>query len=114
MPEFVTLTLGGPRSGKIIINPANIICVTDGLYPPIGCSPVDLRNVRLKEEGVVRVEESMSEIMMELGIDEEFDDEDCSYEPRSLREMAVDAAEGIRNMVKAANKIKLPDKEDEQ
>lgn len=67
MPEFITLTLGGSRSGKIIINPADIICVSDDLYPPLGYAPTDLRNVRLRDEGVVRVEESMDEIMMELG-----------------------------------------------
>lgn len=104
MPEFITLTLGGQRSGKIIINPANIICVTDGLYPPIGYAPVDLRNVRLIDEGVVRVEESMSEIMMELWINEEELADD--YEPRSFREMAQDAAETISKLTEAAKNRK--------
>jgi hypothetical protein len=91
MPEFITLTLGGPRSGKIIINPADIICVSDGLYPPLGHAPTDLRNVRLRDEGVVRVEESMDEIMMELGIDEEeLADTSCIPNPALYPRSSID------------------------
>ena len=110
MPEFITLTLGGQRSGKIIINPDDIVCVSDGLYPPVGYAPTNLRDINLRGVGVVRVEESMSEIMMELGIDE---DEECclDIEPYSFEEMARDAAESIRKM---ANKIKPPTEEQEE